>query len=325
MNKQVERLRAIETTSQQVSSLIVNLSALGDFKDYDLECMESFKSIMHLGTDQLKSFIQLLDEKGKDLDEYSIYYYTRQLDLGPLKFFVSKFNKNEDGSLKTYWKLTPDSLGLLSNVNKSQVNIPIINFLEVNLNIDTLTASKMPSFMLKNIQEANIITNSMFALGYISTLEFDTNGKDRLEKEQKGNYNKTAHGSYIVSDTERPVQYSEISTKIQDKVKEFVGEEDYRMYTAKRGYNLFLTANVTINNKVERKLEYLQTNPETGEQEVKSVVIVTDLTGNTFESDKARAGGITITYPEKDVTLKLHTVQGQLGSTTEIKRKPITS
>jgi len=67
INKKVERLRAVETTAQQVSALVVNLSALGDFNEADLELMESFKSILHLGTNQLDKFIDLLDEKGKDV------------------------------------------------------------------------------------------------------------------------------------------------------------------------------------------------------------------------------------------------------------------
>lgn len=325
MDKKVERLRAVETTSQQVSSLIVNLSELGDFKSVDFECMESFKSIMHLGTDQLKAFIDLLEEKGKDLDTYSIYYYTTQLINGPLKFSVSQYSVNEDGTTKTYWKLSPDSLGLIGNTNKSQVNIPIANFLEEVINIDTLTVNKMPSFMISNIKESTILTNSIFALGYTSTLEFDTNGSQRIQLENDGNYNKTPHGSYVVSDTETLAQFTELNTPIQDKVKEFLGDEDYRMYGSKRSYNLFITSNKTDNVKVERKLEYTQTDPNTGKQETKSVVIITDLTGNTFESDKVREGGITITYPDKDISLKLHTVEGQLGSTNTIKREPISN
>jgi hypothetical protein len=323
MNKQIEKLRAVETTTQQVSSLIVNLSALGDFKDYDLKCMESFKSIMHLGTDQLKSFIDLLDEKGKDLDEYSIYYYTRQLLLGPLKLYVSRYTVNEDGTIKNYWKLTPDSLGLIGNTNKSQINIPIADYNDVVINIDSLTTAKMPAYMISNAQQAVQLTNSIFALSYVPTLSFDSNGPARLQQESAGNYNKTPHGDYVVSDTETLDTFSSLNSEIQNKIKESVGDQDYRMYLAKRSYNLFISSNTTTNIKVERKLEYTEINPETGKQEVKSVIINTDLTGNTFDGDKPREGGITINYPDKNIELKLHTVEGQLGSTNKIKRAPI--
>lgn len=323
MNKKVEKLRAIETTTQQVSSLIVNLSAIDDYKEVDLKFMEAFKSIMHLGTEQLKKFIDLLEESGKDLDEYSIYYYTKQLSVSPLKFYVSKFVVNEDGSFKTYWKLSPDTIGLLGNTNKSQINIPIASFTEELTNIDSLTVAKMPSFMVKNAQQATLLTNSMFALAYTSTLEFDTDGSQRLQLEAAGNYNKTPHGSYVVSDTETYEQFKQLTTPIQNKVKEFLGDEDYRMYSAKRNYNLFLSVNKTTNIKVQRKLEYTETNLDTGKDELKSVVIETNLIGNTFDSNKVREGGITVNYPDKNINLKLHTVEGQLGSTNKIVRDPI--
>jgi hypothetical protein len=332
MNKQVERLRAVETTTQQVSSLIVNLSALGTFTSTDLDCMESFKSIMQLGTDQLKAFIDLLDKEGKNLDTYSIYYYTKQLTNGPLKIFVSSYTVNEDGTIKKYWKLTPDTLGLIGNTNRSQINIPIVSsvydsivsFLPELSNIDTLTVSKMPPFVVENVIQSVLLTNSIFTLGYESTLRFDTNGATRLQLEVEGNYNKTPHGSYLVSDTETLSTFSQLAAPIQAKVKEFVGDEDYRMYLAKRGYNLFVSSNVTTNTKVERKLDYTQTNLDTGKPETKSVVIVTDLTGNTFDSDKAREGKLVIEYVGENVKLNLHTVEGQLGSTSKIKSEPIT-
>lgn len=324
MNKQIERLRAVETTTQQVSSLIVNLSALGKFTSTDLDCMESFKSIMQLGTDQLKAFIDLLDKEGKNLDEYSIYYYTKQLNNGPLKLFVSAYTVNEDGTTKKYWKLTPDTIGLIGNTNRSQINIPIVSFLTELTNIDTLTVSKMPPFIVDNIKQSVLLTNSIFTLGYESTLRFDTNGATRLQLEVAGNYNKTPHGSYVVSDTETLSTFSQLAAPIQTKVKEFIGEEDYRMYLAKRGYNLFVSSNVTTNTKVERKLDYTQTNLDTGKPETKSVVIVTDLTGNTFDSDKAREGKLVIEYVGENVKLNLHTVEGQLGSTSKIKSEPIT-
>lgn len=323
MDKKVERLRAVETTTQQVSSLIVNLSALGDFKAVDLDCMESFKSIMQLGTDQLKSFIDLLDKEGKNIDEYSIYYYTKQLTNGPLKLYVSAYTVNEDGTTKKYWKLTPDTLGLIGNTNVSQINIPIVSFLTPLTNIDTLTVSKMPPFMLEIVNESVIVTNSMLSLGYESTLRYDTNGAQRIQLEVAGNYNKTPHGSYVVSDTETLSTFKQLNVPIQAKVKDFIGDEDYRMYLAKRNYNLFVSANITTNTKVERKLDYTETNLDTGKQEQKSVVIETDLTGNTFENNKVREGTLVIKYPTEDAKLKLHTVEGQLGGTAKIKAEPI--
>lgn len=317
MDKKVERLRAVETTAKQVQSLIINLSAIGDFKEVDFELMESFKSIMHLGIEQLKKFIDLLESKGKDLDVYSIYYYTRQLRIGPLQAEVNKLVGTPDKSVKTYWKLSPDIIGILGNINRSQVNVNIPDFSEALTNIDSLTVAKMPVFIVQNTQEANLVANSMFDLACTKTLDFDNNNRPLLDA--LGDTNKSPHGFRMVSDTETLKEFQGVSSRIQPIVEEFLGEEDYRVYLGKRLYNLFTSANKTSNIQVERKLEYTDTDQDTGEKELKSLVIKTNLTGNLFDSDEYRKKDISIDTPGKNKKLKLHTVEGQLGGLTEIK------
>ena len=327
MDKKVERLRAVETTAKQVQSLIINLSAIGDFKEVDFELMESFKSIMHLGIEQLKKFIDLLESKGKDLDVYSIYYYTKQLRIGPLQAEVNKLVGAPDKSVKTYWKLSPDTIGILGNINKSQVNVNIPDFSEALTNIDSLTVAKMPVFIVQNTQEANLVANSMFDLACTKTLDFDTGSRpqevgyfnNRPLLEALGDINKSPHGFRMVSDTETLKEFQGVSSRIQPIVEEFLGEEDYRVYLGKRLYNLFTSANKTSNIQVERKLEYTDTDQDTGERELKSLVIKTNLTGNLFDSDEYRKKDISIDTPGKNKKLKLHTVEGQLGGLTEIK------
>lgn len=326
MDKKVERLRAVETTAKQVQSLIINLSAIGDFKEVDFELMESFKSIMHLGNEQLKKFIDLLESKGKDLDVYSIYYYTKQLRIGPLQAEVNKLVGTPDKSVKTYWKLSPDTIGILGNINRSQVNVNIPDFSEALTNIDSLTVAKMPVFIVQNTQEANLVANSMFDLACTKTLDFDNNQRPLFVFKEKlynlsfsYDTNKTPHGLRMVSDTETLQEFQGVSSRIQPIVKEFLGEEDYRVYLGKRLYNLFTSANKTSNIQVERKLEYTDTDQDTGEKELKSLVIKTNLTGNLFDGDEYRKKDISIDTPGKNKKLKLHTVEGQLGGLTEIK------
>jgi len=330
MDKKVERLRAVETTAKQVQSLIINLSAIGDFKEVDFELMESFKSIMHLGTEQLKKFIDLLESKGKDLDVYSIYYYTKQLRIGPLQAEVNKLVALTDESVKTYWKLSPDTLGLLGNINRSQVNVSIPDFSEALTNIDSLTVAKMPVFIVQNIQEANLVANSMFDLACTKTLDFDNNQRPLFDFKEKlynlffsNDTNKSPHGLRMVSDTETLKEFQGISSRIQPIVKEFLGEEDYRVYLGKRLYNLFTSANKTSNIQVKRKLEYTEVNLDSGERELKSVEVKTNLIGSVFDGDEYRKKDISIDTPGKNKKLKLHTVEGQLGGLNEIKPDPL--
>jgi hypothetical protein len=311
INKKVERLRAVETTAQQVSALVVNLSALGDFNEADLELMESFKSIFHLGTNQLDKFVDLLDEKGKDVDDYTIYYYINQLRQSPLKFFVSQLVDSNGG--KKYWKLSPDIMGCLGNRNLSQVNIPLFTADIPDVNVNSKT--KLPEFMLTNINDSNSVCNNIQALAFTGLLELDEGeASKRFDLEPQGTYNKTPHGSYSVSDVETKITNQELTDPIEQEVITYLGEDDYRLYLLKKGFNPYsntLNNNKTTNIKVQRIIS-----PD--------IVIETDLIGNTFETDEARAFTINVITADKNIKASLHTVDGQLGSAQPIKREPIT-
>ena len=117
----------------------------------------------------------------------------------------------------------------------------------------------------------------------------------------------------------RVIEVSRSRILKKEDMPALLGEEDYRVYLGKRLYNLFTSANKTSNIQVERKLEYTDTDQDTGERELKSLVIKTNLTGNLFDSDEYRKKDISIDTPGKNKKLKLHTVEGQLGGLTEIK------
>ena len=320
LNKKVESLRAVLLTKEQVDAFVPNLSALGQFTDIDKEMMESFKKILHLGTNQLSSFVSDLDIKGKDLDGYSIVYYTTQLKNGPLAGILQSILTQ--GKYTTYWTKTPDVIGVsIGTQFPSLIETPIgILPAQSTFNQPVTTLTKMPSSVIDRDRALDESANSIIRAGINGCLKLEEEyeGKSyeaRVAQETNGEYSKTAHGSYLVADTTTFLALEAIREDAFDKIKSILGDEDYRMFIFKRDFNPYDPASnvsLTSNLKVERKVD-----------EGSDVVIETDLGGSVFESDEVREFYITIPTQNKDAKLRLHTVKGQLGDVEKVKIDPL--
>lgn len=326
-DKKVEKLRAVEFTKQQVDQ-IKNLNEIGTFSEDDKTLMESFKKIFHFGTSQLSKFISELEAKGKNVDEYTIMYYTRQLLAGPFKYIVRVASAG-----RTYWHKTPDTLGGLGVPLKTSANIPILNIDETRFNTHVQTLTKIPRFMLENMVSLTYMTDNMFSLAMGGSIKIDNTlplvdktPDVRVSVEGQGGFNATPHGCYMVCDADSYNDTQGASGKIFEELKEYVGEEDYRLYEFNIAYNPYSeTSNkgTTASIVIERPIIYEKEDPNTGKSELHEAVVPTDIGGSTFESDKGREFSIKIQTPTTSKTLKLHTVEGQLGGVEEIKKDPI--
>ena len=119
--KKVELLRCLERSKAQFDDLI-DTGANEGFSDEDKDFMESFKKIYHMGYEQLEEFIDLIDEKGDDIDIYSVMYYVRQLFNGPMTGKTSELSVDKD-----YFVRAPDMMGVCGNNNTANSSIPVFN------------------------------------------------------------------------------------------------------------------------------------------------------------------------------------------------------
>lgn len=317
LSKKVERLRAVLLTKKQSEELIGNLKTLGDFSDEDKTLMENFKKIYHAGVKQLKVFINLLEDLGKKVDEYTIQYYITQLKNGPFKGFLGDLVKG-----KEYWKNTPDTIGVQGNLNRSTVETPISNLGDTTVyDINTLTLSKVPKFILSAHNELTKETNTIYQNCVQGSITLDEQLRETFTDIFYAGVNGYPHGSYLVADTTSWNNTQAVSVEILPKVKEYLGDETYRLYEFNRDINLFdkeRNADVSSQYVVQRISEYLQGG------ETKQATISADLIGNTFESDKVREFKLEIRNDAKNTQLNLYTVEGQLGDLSKPKQEPIT-
>jgi hypothetical protein len=320
LNKKVERLRAVLLTKEQVNAYVPNLSALGSFSDTDKELMESFKKILHLGGEQLKKFVSDLEDKGKDLDVYSILYYTTQLKNGPLGGELPKIIPVE--KYPKYWSDSPDVLGtVVGPIVPSLIEAPIGDLSNVTtFNQSPFTTTKMLSSSIANSVNLDRVANSVLGLGINGCLSFEEayEGKSysqRVQDEKAGVFIKSPHGSYLAADTTSFRDLQTIRTAISGIIKEEIGDENFRIYQFKRDYNPYDPSdNVSksANYVVERKIN-----------ENDDTIVKTDLVGNVFESDEVRKYKITVSTATKDIDLPLHTVRGQLGDLEPVRVDPL--
>lgn len=319
ITKKVEKLRAFLTTKKQVDETIDNLKDIDSFNDEDKLTMESFKRVFHKGVSQVKIFLGDLDKYGPKLDEYSIMYYIKQIFSSPFTAEVAKYIQEKKPK---YWIYSPDIMAVTANLNRSDTQTPMLKSLELEaevFNDNVVTLTKIPEHVLDNNRTLELTTNSILALSFLGSFQ-----EDNLSKDKSLDYianNDEAHGSYMVADTTSWEHTKQAAPQIIEKLKKYLGEEDYRMYEFKKGVNPFAKSNNTTTkiDIVKRKTPYFE------KDEKKYAIIETDIAGRVFESDKVREFDIKISTPSKDKKLKLHTVEGQLGSGVEIKKNPISS
>lgn len=321
LNNKIEKLRAVEITTDQINELIPNISILGDFSTSDKNLMENFKKIFHLGLRQLRKFIDLLNSS--NADPYTVLYFTKQLLNGPLADEVQPLVDSN----KSLWKKTPDILGTNGNVNRSQTSIPIFDSTTIPANANNVTLNKLPEFMRSNIEGIALIANTTTSVSVIKTLVVDNtlpcvekNSSERVSGDES-NLNSTAHGLYMVSDVSRFNVSEAAEQAIRSNVSGFNGSKDDALYLFKRDYNPYIDNDSEVDRyEVQRKLEYQYTNvnPDKPDDEIiiKNVIIKTDMYGNTYDSDEAKAYKMRVEDPEEEnveVELNLYTVKGRLG------------
>ena len=308
MRNKVETLRSIEFTSVDLNN-ILNLSEIDSFSLKDEEFMEEFKKIYELGLNQLELFINKLDEEGDELDEYSIQYYVSQLLTGPLGQYTKTLSEG-----KKYFKSTPNILGTCGNVEKTSLNTAIIENTTYPLGVNVDIYNKIPKFLQNQTTSATSKAEDIFRSGMKSSIFMDNtlqladkNPQLRYDTEPSGEWQSKAHGSYCVKDVQFGKILEEVSKPIFEKVKEYVGESDFRIFEDKKSYNPFdpelndsTSKNYTINKLLREGDEIFQ------EVEV-------DILGDINDSFSRRESTLKIENADKNTEYDLSTNQGQLG------------
>lgn len=304
MNNKIEILRSILFTKDDLE----NITNLGDqFTDKDIEFMVEFKKIYELGLDQLKKFIEKLDKEGKELDTYSILYYTRILNNGPLGSYVREYSKD-----KNYFVNTPDTLGILGNNNYSPSNTTLIGDKNYSLGCHTDTFNKLPKFIQDNLKKSIEKTEDLFRGCMKSSNEIDNTlpikdkkPKDRANGESKGEWVLKANANYCVKDSYYYNSIKKISEKIYDSVKKYLGDENFRLFSDKKQYDPFSDKNESTSTNVKIKKNFTDGD--------KTQEITLDLLGDVFDSVEKREASLKISNPSKDKFYKLNTNEGVLG------------
>ena len=327
--KKVELLRCLERSKAQFDDLI-DTGANEAFSDEDKDFMESFKKIYHMGYEQLEEFIDLIDEKGDDIDIYSVMYYVRQLFNGPMTGKTSELSVDKD-----YFVRAPDMMGVCGNNNTANSSIPVFNRTALDASVDIF--NKAPEFIRDLLLDNAYNTRRVFNFNFVSsvyndnTLPFiDKKPSERIQAEYDKGYNSTPHGNYLVKDIEFRHIISDIAAAIFEKVLDYLNESNYRMFEFNKFANLFSADHnlaKTFNASVKRKLTYPERSyDEDGVEEIelKEVDIETDLAGNQFDSAKRREFEFKIIGPDDEKLFKPYTIKGQLGSGEKVEEDPIT-
>lgn len=304
MDNKIETLRSICFTKDDIDTI----QNLGDFSDKDIEFMVEFKKIYELGLGQLQKFINKIDEEGDELDTYSINYYISVLVNGPLGSYVREFSKD-----KKFFVNTPDIIGMLGNVTKSPLNNTIYQNDDYPLGCSVDSYNKLPGFIQTSIQNAAKVTEDMFRSNLISSSTYDNTlplvdkaNQLRYDEEQLGEWVLRSNGSYMVKDSFFLVSVKDVSQDIFNSVKDYLGDENFRIYRDNKQYTPFDSDKNTSTSEATKIEKEFTVGDE-------SRVITLDLMGDEFDSIEKRSSSLTIHSLEKDEKFLLNTNEGQLG------------
>ncbi len=307
MLNKVELLRAFEYTKDDLKN-IINLDDIAQFEDIDKDFMEEFKKIYELGLNQLEKFINKLDKEGKDLDTYSIQYYVNVLLNGPLGNYARKLS-----SEKKYFKPLPDTMGITGNVCANTQNTTILDEYPIPLGCQVDTYNKLPMPIQLQLQSTINSVESVFRSNmHASTVNdntlpiIDKKPQERWQTDPTGEIALMPNANYCVKDVWAYKMMQTINSAIFDKVKEYLGEEDFRVYFDSKDYNPFdpeKNQSTSKNYKVKRNIT----------ENDKTQEVLLDLMGNMFDSEDRRKSDLKISNAEKDKEYQLNTNQGQLG------------
>lgn len=305
MKNKVEILRSICFTKEDLE----NITNLADsFSDKEIEFMVEFKKIYEMGLGQLKKFIDKLDKEGKDLDEYSIQYYVTLLKNGPLKKWVEEFSKK-----KKYFDPIPEGMG--KNGNNSFTTRTITNYTNDNYSLGATVDiyNKVPSFVQNSLKGISKQTEEVFRSGLKSSMVHDNTlpiidkaPQQRYSYEMNGKWSLAPNGNYLVKDRFFKKIIDKISQKIFDSVKEYLGDENFRIWADRKTFFPFDSSkNTSTASNNELKKEFKEND--------KTVVISLDLLGDPMDSEELRKSSLKINMDGKIVEYPLHTNIGQLS------------
>jgi len=286
---------------------ITNLA--DSFTEKEIEFMVEFKKIYELGLNQLEKFIDKLDKEGNELDTYSITYYVDILNNGPLGSYVRQLSKD-----KKYFLNTPDTLGNVGNKNRTASNVTAFLTDDHQLGTAVDTYNKLPGFIQETLKSAIEQTENVFRSSLNSSMVIDNtlpivdkSNQMRHDEEPSGKWVFRSNGNFLVKDSQYYTIIDEISTTIFDKIKQFLGEENFRIYKDKKEYSPFdseKNQSEATNNKINKNITVGDTQQE----------VTLDLMGDEFDSVDRRNSVLKIENEDKDKEYKLYTVKGQLGS-----------
>lgn len=307
MNNKVETLRAICYTASDMETI----TNLGDsFSELEIDFMVQFKMIYELGLDQLEIFINKLDEEGEDLDTYTIEYYVTSLLNGPLGLQTRELAKDKKYFLVGH----EDSIGTLGNVTRSAQNNTLYETIGYPLGSSVDTYNKLPNFAQTTLTDSIKLTEDIFRGSLKSSSEVDNTlpivdklPQLRYEEEPVGKLVLRPNAAYMAKDVFFYLSVKDVSQDVFEKIKETLGDEDYRIYKDKKQYSPFdseKNTSTSTNSKIKKKFT-------DGDLEE---VIILDLLGDEFDSVERRTSKLIVSSDVKDKEYLLHTNEGQLGS-----------
>lgn len=304
MRNKIELLRAICFSKEDLEN-IQNLEE-DAFTDLEIEFMVEFKKIYELGLEQLKKFIDKLDEEGKDLEPWDIVYYTSQLMRGPLKGFIAELAED-----KKYFEIIPDILGIVGNNQSTRHNTSLYFDGEYPLEVSVDIYNKMPKFAQDNAVVGGVLAEQMFRSSLNSSMIIDNTlptinkaPQQRYEEERTGEWVLKSNASYNVKDSYYREALVDVRSEIFEKVKEMIGEEHFRIFEDKKTYNPF---DPEKNTSQSSSYVFEKKFVEADREKIHNV----DIVGNVWDD---REGVLKVETPEKDREYTLNTVEGQLGS-----------
>jgi len=245
MINKVELIRPLLRIKEDLNR--ISIPEEWEVEDVDVEFITEFKKIYEIGIDNLESFIDKLNSEGKDLNEYTIQYYKRNLLNGPFAKLVSEYAKGS-----TYFKNMSESMGVKSRSLKTLNNVEQVESAGPNAPMIFDNLSMTPSWLQAIVSNAeNQVTEvhrkSMYhKLGYDNTLPEIDKGQQRYNT-IGGELNKKSHGNYAVADS----YFYDVALVVSSDIlvalsKYFDDEETLRLWGWKTAYNPFSDDNNAI-------------------------------------------------------------------------------
>lgn len=309
MRNKIDILRALYFDENDYRNI---LNAGDDFPEKEREFMLEFKKIYELGLRQLEKFMMKLKDEGAELEVWDIVYYVNQLLNGPLRSFAIGVANEEK---IPYFADMPKSMGTLGNKSTTNMNTTVCFGYPTPLNVAVDSFNSAPGFMHKNLGLGVFLTEELFKLSLASSVIIDNTlpladkkPQDRYKEEPTGEWVKKSNASYLVKDSLYLKIFDPIRSQIFEKVKEVVGEENFRIYLDNKLFNPF---NPDYNTSATKQFILKK---KIGETEIE-----TDLFGAVYDSFEKRKVELQIPQPESDKKYKLNTNQGQLGNDAELE------